>query len=264
MRKKHIRILTANGAFEIDLNTIIYILMEGNQAFVHTSTGEILQTRKTLDSFEREFGENFIRVKRGCLVSVTAIHDIGDRVNLLNGESLDYAIRRRKEFEYRFKERQKIIISEFKKTDLPANKDEYKKYYAVFDNLPIAFADIEMVFDDHYHAVDWVFRYGNEALAKLEKLPLRKLINKSFRSLFPNMDEKWLKSYERATLHRETLKIIDHSPEIDTYLDIICFPTFEGHCGCILFDVSQLKGFRQATETEKTLSFFVEKILNVK
>lgn len=256
--------MTANGAFEIDLNTVLYIHMEGNQAFIHTTSGEMFETRKTLDRFEKELGENFIRVKRGCLVSVTAIHNIGDKVNLLNGESLDYAIRRRKEFEYRFKERQKIIISEFKKTDLPANKEEYKKYYAAFDNLPIAFADIEMVFDNHYRAADWVFRYGNEALANLEKLPLRKIINKNFRSLFPNMDDKWLRSYERATLHRETLKIIDYSPEIDTYLEIICFPTFEGHCGCILFDITQLKCFRQATETEKTLSLFFEKLLSGK
>ena len=83
-----------------------------------------------------------------------------------------------------------------------------------------------MIFNEEHHAVDWVFRYGNPALAELEKKPLEQLLDHSFGSLFSNMDSKWLRAYERATLYGETLEIIDYSPEIDTYLKVICFPTF--------------------------------------
>ena len=62
------------------------------------------------------------------------------------------------------------------------------------------------------------------------------MIGNTFRSIFPNMDRKWLRSYEQAVLYGETLELIDYSPEIDKYLRIICFPTFKGHCGCLLFD----------------------------
>ena len=34
----------------------------------------------------------------------------------------------------------------------------------------------------------------------------------------------------------EALALTDYSPEIDTYLKVICFPTFPGHCGFILPD----------------------------
>lgn len=64
--------------------------------------------------------------------------------------------------------------------------------------MPFAFTDIEMVFDEERRAVDWIFRYANPALAKLEKLPLESLIDHSFGSLFANMYAKWLRSYERA------------------------------------------------------------------
>ena len=57
--------------------------------------------------------------------------------------------------------------------------------------MPIAFADIEMIFDEERQAIDRIFRYGNEALAKLEEVPLDKMIG----SIFPNMDRKWLRSY---------------------------------------------------------------------
>ena len=107
--------------------------------------------------------------------------------------------------------------------------------------MPFAFTDIEIVFNEEQHAVDWVFRYGNEKLAEIEKLPLEQLIGSSFGSLFSNMDSKWLKSYERAVLYGETLELMDYSPEIEKNLKVICFPTFAGHCGCILFDLSKLK-----------------------
>ena len=100
----------------------------------------------------------------------------------------------------------------------PTNAEEYHEHYKSFDAMPFAFTDIEMVFDEERRAVDWIFRYANPALAKLEKLPLESLIDHSFGSLFANMDAKWLRSYERAVLYGELLEIFDYSPEIDTYL----------------------------------------------
>ena len=59
------------------------------------------------------------------------------------------------------------------------------------------------------------------------------------------MDAKWLHVYERANLYGETLEIMDYSPEIDTNLKIICFPTFPGHCGCILFNADKMKSISE-------------------
>lgn len=137
------------------------------------------------------------------------------------------------------------MIAKISKKKLPLTPEEYGKYYKICDSLPFAFTDIEMVFNEEKKAVDWIFRYGNEALATLEKLPLDKMIGNSFSSLFSNMDAKWLHVYERATLYGETLEIMDYSPEIDTNLKIICFPTFPGHCGCILFNADQMKSISE-------------------
>ena len=85
-------------------------------------------------------------------------------------------------------------------------------------------------------------------IAELEKLPLEQLIDHSFGSIFPNMDAKWLRVYERTALYGETLEIADYSPEIDTDLRIICFPTFRGHCGCILFDQAEIQTVRTGSD----------------
>ena len=127
--------------------------------------------------------------------------------------------------------------------------------------MPIAFADIEMIFDEERQAIDWIFRYGNEALAIIEGVSLEKMIGKTFRSIFPNMDSKWLRSYEHTVLYGETLEIMDYSPEIDKYLRIICFPTFKGHCGCMLFDITQMRIASDTTVAEKAALMYLRKMM---
>ena len=84
----------------------------------------------------------------------------------------------------------------------------------------------------------------------------------SFGSLFTNMDSKWLRAYERATLYHEVLEVIDYSPEIDTYLKIICFPTYKGHCGCILFDISEITLIQNSVDAQNALIRYLKKAEN--
>ncbi len=259
--KGTLSIIVDKNQIDIPLSSILYIIMEGNNAFVHVQPAHVYQTRMTLAEIEPHVGEYFIKIKRGCLVSVIAIHNITDKVNLVNGESLDYASRHRKELLDRFHSRQIELIKYFNESVSLNTTEEYHEYYKLFDNLPIAFCDIEMIFDDEYNAVDWIFRYANEALAVLEKHKLKDLIGSKFGTLFPNMDSKWLRTYERAALFGETVKIVDYSSEIDSCLDIICFPTFRGHCGCILFDIASINSYRQPTDSEKAMTAFFIKLM---
>lgn len=245
----------------LKVDNILYIRMQRNYAIIHVTDGNVYQTRMTFFELEELLGDDFIRLSRGCLVSAMAIHNVTDRINLCNGESLEYALTRKNEIQDKIQERQEAIIDSFKKSELPSSAEEYNRHYRVFDNLPFAFTDIEMVFDRECRAIDWIFRYGNKALAELEKLSLETMIGNSFGSLFPDMSDKWLRNYERAALYGETLRIVDYSPEIDTNLEIICFPTLKGHCGCILFDVSKIKFYRESTDTETAMAIFVDKML---
>ena len=261
---KYITIISNRRRTVLGISTILYVLMIGNNAEIHVSGGKIYETRMPLSTLSKMLGDGFIKIHRGCLVSVMAIYDITDSINLNNGESLAYTIRKKNEIIDRFHEMRKSMINRFGGDDIPCTEEEYCRYYASFDNLPFAFTDIEMIFNEERHAVDWIFRYGNSALAKLEKLPLDQLIGSSFGSLFFNMDSKWLKSYERAALYGEMLEIIDYSPEIDTYLKVICFPTFKGHCGCILFNISEIEFTRNSSDAEKALMLYLGKLLEKK
>lgn len=225
----------------LDIRTILYINISENIAEIHTSGGKIYKTRMTLEKLESNLGDGFLKPHRSRLVSVMAIHNITDKINLNNGEQISYVARKKKELIAELNEKRVRLINNIDSETLSVPDDELHAQYRCFDTLPIAFTDIEMVLGEDKNAVDWIFRYANPALARLEKTPLHELIGRSFSSVFPNMDSKWLKNYERAALYGETLEMIAHSPEIDTYLKIICFPTRPGHCGCLLFDIAEMK-----------------------
>lgn len=249
----YITIVSNGKKLVLNANTILYVLMIEKTAEIHVSGGRVYETRMKISELEEALGNGFIKAHRGCLVSAMAIHDITDHINLNNGESLIYTLRKKKQIIAQLQEAQKRLISGFAQDGIPATEEEYRTHYRSFDAMPFAFTDIEMVFDEERRAVDWIFRYGNPALAKLEKLPLEKLMGSSFGSLFSNMDAKWLRLYERATLYGETLEVMDYSPEINAYLKVICFPAFKGHCGCILFDLTEIEYAKISPDADKAL-----------
>ncbi|MGN0631073.1 MAG: LytTR family transcriptional regulator DNA-binding domain-containing protein [Ruminococcus sp.] len=262
MEEKTISFISERKNQTIPTSSILYVTMKKQDAFVHVSDGRVLKTRKTFAEFQNELGEDFIRIRRGCIVSAKAIHSVHELVNLSNGDSLEYSAQHRDEIMEKFRQKQRNIIIGLADNDNPEDNNEYHEHYRCFDNIPIAFTDIEIMFNEDSQAVDWIFRYGNEALAELENCPLENLIGNTFGSIFKNMDRKWLRSYERAVLYGETLELIDYSPEIDKYLRIICFPTFKGHCGCMLFDISETKIAIKNNVATKAVLMYLQKMFD--
>ena len=175
----------------ISVGSILYIVMEGKSAEIHLSDGKIHKTRMTFATLEEMLGDGFIKAHRGCIVSAMAIHEISDMIDLVNGEKLEYARRRKNAIIESLQTSRKRIIKGLDHDGVPDTEEQYHDYYRSFDAMPFAFTDIEMIFNDECKAVDWIFRYANEALARLEKLPLEKLTSRSFGTLFSNMDAKW-------------------------------------------------------------------------
>lgn len=259
---KYLKIISDRKQVVLNTDSIIYVQTLGKSVEIHTVKNKIYKTRMSVSRLADMLSDDFIEVYRGCIVSAMAIHNIDDKIELINGENLEYTKRKKKQIIDQFHTVRRRIVSSFFDGNIPVTKDEYCKYYKSFDNLPFAFTDIEMIFDEKKHAVDWIFRYGNPALARLEKLPLEQLIGNSFGAIFSNMDSKWLKAYERATLYGEMLELIDYSPEIDTYLKIICFPTFSGHCGCILFDISDISFTQNSDDAATALNLYLGRNIN--
>lgn len=188
MTDKTISILTDRKRCTIPIANILYVMMKKQDAYVHLFDGSVLKTRITITEFQELLGDDFIRIHRGCLVAARAIHSVKGLITLCNGETLEYTSQYRSEITEKFREKQRAIIDEILNNDNPTENEEYHKHYQCFDTMPIAFTDIEMIFDEERQTIDWIFRYGNEALARIEEVPLNEIIGSTFRSIFPNMD----------------------------------------------------------------------------
>ena len=68
-----ITIISNKQEVVLNISQILYVQMKGNFAFIHVSCEQVYQTRITLTELEKTLGDNFINVKRGCLVSVLAL-----------------------------------------------------------------------------------------------------------------------------------------------------------------------------------------------
>lgn len=119
-------------------------------------------------------------------------------------------------------------------------QENNRNLLACLDNMPMAIAVIRLELDEANTPVDFMFVYGNEALAELEKVTLNRLIGSYFyRDIFPDGDRKWLVPYWE-TASRGTVQTLNNfSPEIDRFLEITCYQPCYGFCTCILRDVSE-------------------------
>lgn len=89
--------------------------MHGKIAEIHIVGGRVYETRVALKDLERVLKEEFVKIHRGCIVSVKAVHDVTDTVNLSDGEKLLYTVRKKKQIVSEIQEKQKKIIHALEK-----------------------------------------------------------------------------------------------------------------------------------------------------
>ena len=104
---------------EIDAKTANAILYAANVTLgaIHTD-----EQQAKIDELEQALGDSFLKVSRGCLVSVMAIHDVTKVIELTNGESLSYSTRNRNEVAAQLQAKQKLIISRFSEGTIPSEE----------------------------------------------------------------------------------------------------------------------------------------------
>lgn len=169
MKPDSMFIISNRRRIRLSPEDILYVQLAGRRSVIHLSGGKTYETYAAIDELAQMFGSGFIRADRATLVSAKGVHSIGKKLELINGETLSYTRRRKRELKEQLRAGRRQIVQELAGSDAPATREEYRRHYASYDRAPFAFTDIEMVFNEEHAAVDWIFRYGNEALATLEK-----------------------------------------------------------------------------------------------
>ena len=96
MKQEYITIISKHVKKKIRTADIIYIIKSEYLSLIHLIDGDILQTITPIYELKEMLDDNCIEVKKGCIVSVSAITNIKDKIYLCNGEAIDFTVRRRK------------------------------------------------------------------------------------------------------------------------------------------------------------------------
>ncbi len=117
---------------------------------------------------------------------------------------------------------------------------------AMFDRSDIPFSIIRIELDSDGEPCDWTFVYANEALAKLDGLPLADLQGRRFYEIFPTATRKWLERYRPAAFEGQNVEFEDVFRERDLYLHVNAAPmNVPGYCTVTLRDVREEIQFRR-------------------
>ena len=104
----------------------------------------------------------------------------------------------------------------------------------IFDYSTVAYYVIEMVLNEKGMPIDWIYRYCNQAFADLKRYRLDAMIDHSFLSLHPQVDQKWMAAYYRAACEN-TCNEMDLTIEMP-YHAVISPIGKKGFCSCMIYE----------------------------
>lgn len=86
MQQEFITVTFNRTKIAIRCADILYVIMSDDHCTIHMFDGSVYRCRMTLKELKKQLNEGFMEVKRGCMIAVSAIRDIGDKILLSNGE----------------------------------------------------------------------------------------------------------------------------------------------------------------------------------
>ena len=96
MQQKFITVTFNRAKIALRCADILYVIMSDDHCIIHMFDGSVYRCRITLKELKKQLDEGFMEVKRGCMIAVSAISDIGDKILLSNGEEICYTKRKKK------------------------------------------------------------------------------------------------------------------------------------------------------------------------
>lgn len=219
---------------KIEICDILYLTRETPHTVITLLDGRHIATtipmKVLLESMPA--GE-FLNTSKGITLRKEQIAHISDSGVYTMTDGANFQGRKRNPSQH-LKIRHELGLDAFSKSsDHPVSLGLLEKC-TLLNDMPLAFCVIELVFDEHGHGIDFVFRYCNDEMAVVEGVPVSEMLNHSFYEVFENGDKKWLVTYADVALNGTKHVLHDFSTEINQTLTIHCFQPCPGYCACVL------------------------------
>jgi len=139
---------------------------------------------------------------------------------------------------------------ELKRQFSAARKNELK-YRTLFTSMMEGFALHEIICDDAGVPADYRFLDINPAFQKLTGLDPSRVVGKTAREVFPNLESYWIERYGRTALTGEPRIFEDYAAPLGRYYRVIVYSPAERQFAVLFEDVTQRKMNEMLLEQER-------------
>ncbi|MDD5802815.1 LytTR family transcriptional regulator DNA-binding domain-containing protein [Blautia sp. HCP3S3_H10_1] len=219
---------------KIHINDIKYLLRQENKTCIYMKDGRIVRTFITVkDLYDVLIPYDYLSINKGTVVARNQIDHI---------ENCTYYMRDglRLEGRKRGAATHKLLNKSLHQDLSKIASTNIRTRFSVLDNMPLAFCVIELIFNQGGTGIDFVFRYCNKELLRLEKLTANDIVDQSFYQVFPDGDRKLLATYTDVAVNGGKCHMHTYSSHIGKNILIKAFQPLENFCACVLIPESEM------------------------
>lgn len=217
----------------IQPHDIKYILRECDKTSIYLSDNRVISTYITANDIVGVLPEDtFYNINRGTFVALSYIANINQNVYTMMDEReiIGHA------YHMEEHEKNKLHLLNKRLNHKAGRNISVRDSFAGLDNLPIPFCVIEVLFETNNRHLDFIFRYCNKAMEKLEGFSINQMLNHSIFDLFASGEKSRVVTYADVAINGEMQVIERFVPDFNKNVRIICFQPREGFCGCLIED----------------------------
>jgi PAS domain S-box-containing protein len=145
----------------------------------------------------------------------------------------------------RFKAAQKLLESR-------------ENYRNLFNNMNEAFAYHEMITDESGNPIDYKYLDVNPKFEKMLGVKKEKVIGKTIKEIFPNVEDYWIKIYGKVALTGQPVEITDYTSASDKYYHVSAYSYKKGFFAASFSDVTErVKAVEALKEREAVLESII-------
>jgi len=216
---------------KINQRDILYIVKDDRKTALVLNNGTRVYTIIPAKRFQELMPDSLVSVNKGVLLAREHIVSIENGVYTVTDGS-EHKGRVRTPGQH--KRNRDIIVRQ------PADysvMDKLKKSFSVLEKMPLPCCIIELVFDENGHGFDFVFRFGNDKMAELERKSLDEILDHSFYEIFAGGNKKSILTYAEVALNGTSAVVEKYREDVGKNFRIYCFQPAPNFCACLMVPI---------------------------
>lgn len=227
----------------IDPEDIKYIIRENGSTVIYTLDNRTVETYLPVKDFRESLPvEKFLHPNKGIMAAASQIVDVVDGHYLMaDGRSFKYRVHNSQMHDSRLL----MLGRHFEQVNTatePTQKNDFEAQFFAFDNMPIPTYVVELRMKEDSFSADFIFRYCNEAMRKVERKNKDQILGKPFFDVIPSVDPKRLVVYMDVALNGTQRTITEYDTGKQAMITVSCFQPMPGYAACMLMDVKPVEG----------------------